>query len=593
MPRRWTVLLAVLLTASAAIAADEPAPTALHEKAGIELHQIVTTVSPKNGDLSLCRELTRDSFEVWGRNETVIPIYSVDREGVLPSAPGADAAPAAKRGPVYIAYYIDLPSLGSYPVKQGPDYFAPSEADKSVREMLASDAFRESFKPERGDRLLLALFDGEEVVFETGLTTVEEFTKAFDAIETRTFHPLEHLDDRHRWSSLQQFGIALGGLGEDGSVTKHVILLSSDFPMDASTGEQTISNLASNLERAHVVIHPVDLVWRGRVLPAGILTLSWVAQGELFAHGKTALDAVEKVIGIYDNGCRLIISIRATSEKVSLHLLDKRFTIPPPAPVRPLPPLTTDERFEANYHLRAWGGGLRLDSMFWPVKPLDRRTWRGYILAKLRIEPGETLPQSVYELQAFASLNDFKPPLSLTLADTDVEELRSRGSKLVIFEVTVKAGTRKSLSVVTTESATVGATSRKVFTVPKPPRAGESASWSLIGGEGSLAGTSILIPAFDTTLSEGQSPSFMGFACGMTGATGNIVTSETGDVVAMVALTSQASSSTGCRWLMGAAPATLAPGSYVFNPPNSRDAEGVRFTIEKAVSTDAKEREAS
>ena len=367
---------------------------------------------------------------------------------------------SVKRGPVYIAYYIDLPSFGNYPVRDGPEYFAPAEADRAVRQMLASEAFRTSFKPELGDRLLLALFDGDEVVFETGLTTVDEFTKAFDAIELRTYHPLEHLDDRHRWSSLQQFGIALGGLGESGAVTKHVILLSDDFPMDANTGELTISNLASNLERAHVVIHPVDLAWRERVLPAGILTLSWVAQGELFGNGKTALDAVEKVIGIYDNGCRLVISIRATSEKVSLHLLDKRFTIPPPAPVRPLPPLTPDERFVANYHLRAWGQGLRLDSMFWPVKPLDRKTWRGYILAKLQIEPGETLPQSVYELQAFASLNDFKPPLSLALTDTDVEELRSRGSKLVIFEVTVKAGTRSSLSVVTTESATVGATSR-------------------------------------------------------------------------------------------------------------------------------------
>jgi hypothetical protein len=90
-----------------------------------------------------------------------------------------------------------------------------------------------------------------------------------------------------------------------------------------------------------------------------------------------------------------------------------------------------------------------------------------------------------------------------------------------------------------------------------------------------------LIPAFDTALPEGQPPAFMGFACGIAEATGDIVTSATGDVVATVALTSQSSSPTGCGWLMGAASTPLAPGSYLFNPPNSRDAEGVRFTVEK------------
>ena len=339
------------MTGTIAVASDEPVRTDLGEAARIELHQFVTTVSPKNGDLALCREVTRESFEVWDSRENVVSIYSLDREGVAPRAPDAESTAVGPRGPVYIAYYIDLPSLGNYPVRDGPEYFLPAQVDRAVRETLESERFRESFKPELGDRLLLALFDGNDVEFLTGLTTVEEFIKAFDAIETRTFHPPERIDDRRRWSSLQHLGNALGQLDEAATATKHVILLSGDFYMGAWTGEATMGKIAAVLERARVVIHPVDLRWRDRPLPAGILTLSWIAQGELFAHGKTALDAAEKVIGIYDNGCRLIISVKAPAQHLTLHLLDKRFTIPPPAPVIPLPPLTGDERLEASIKL--------------------------------------------------------------------------------------------------------------------------------------------------------------------------------------------------------------------------------------------------
>jgi hypothetical protein len=127
-------------------------------------------------------------------------------------------------------------------------------------------------------------------------------------------------------------------LGEAATATKHVILLSDDFYMGASTGEATMGKIATVLQRARVVIHPVDVAWSPRLLPAGILTLAWIAQGELFAHGKTALDAAEKVIGIYDNGCRLIISVESPKKHLTLHLLDKRFTIPPPAPAPPFKP---------------------------------------------------------------------------------------------------------------------------------------------------------------------------------------------------------------------------------------------------------------
>jgi hypothetical protein len=466
--------------------ADTPASADLHDRVEVKLHQFVTTVSPKNGDLSLCKDVGIDSFEVWTPDERVVPIYSVDREGAVSITPGAGSAPAAKRAPIYIAFYLDLKSMGEYPNKTGPDNSAAFRADETVRQMLASDAFRASFKYDLGDRLLLALFDGSDVEFVTGPTSIDEFGKAFDAIETRTFHEQDHLDDRRRWSSLISFGEAFGNAGDTAGATKHVILLSGDFKLNAKTGELTMSNIASVLQRARVVIHPVDLLWSERVLPAGILTLSWLAQGELFGNGATALDAVEKVIGVYDNGCRLIVSVQSPVENLSLHLLDKRFTIPPAAPVRALPPLTMDERFEANLKLRFWGGGLLVESNFVPVKPLDKKAWRGYILTRIRIDPDGKFPDDVKDLEVLASLNDGQKPFSMSLGKADVDELRSCGSKLVRFEATVSAGNRSSLTVVTSPDLSVGATSRAVFIAPKPPRPGESVSWSLAGGGGSV-----------------------------------------------------------------------------------------------------------
>jgi hypothetical protein len=310
----------------------------------------------------------------------------------------------------------------------------------------------------------------------TGPTSIDEFGKAFDAIETRTFHERDHLDDRRRWSSLMSFGEAFGNAGDTAGATKHVILLSGDFKLNAKTGEVTMSNIASVLQRARVVIHPVDLLWSERVLPAGILTLSWLAQGELFGNGATALDAVEKVIGVYDNGCRLIISVQSPVENLTLHLLDKRFTIPPAAPVHPLPPLTNDERFEAVLKLRFWGGGLQLSTRFVPVTPLDKKAWRGYILTTIRIDPDGKFPDDVQDLEVLASLNDGQKPFSMGLGKADVDELRTRGSKVVMFEATLSAGNRSALAVVTSRDLSVGATSRTAFTVPRPPKIGESVS---------------------------------------------------------------------------------------------------------------------
>jgi len=573
------LLLAIMLTSATSRAADKPVSTELQEQAEIKLHQIVTTVSPKNGDLSLCRELTSASFEVWTRDERVVPIYSVDREGALSNAPSTDGAPAPKRGPVFIAFYLDVQSLGSYP-QQADRNGEASLDDQAVREILASDAFHSSFKPEFGDRLLLALFDGQGVEFVTGWVGVEAFTAAFSELETRNFIRHEHLDDRKRWSSLIDFGNALANQSETGGATKHVILLSGDFEMDADTGEQTMTKLASVLERARVVIHPVDLFWQGHTLPRGIITLSWLAQGELFDHGATSLDAIEKVVGVYENGCRVIISVKAPSdEKVTLHLLDKRFTIPPTAPTRPLPPLTNDERFASLIKLRYWGSGCpHLESTFWPVKAIGKNAWDGFIVAEVSIRPEVALPNEVKELEVFASLNDGKQPFFIRLEAKDVDELRLRGSKRLIFEARVKTGNRSSFAVVISPDLSVGATSRTAFTMPKPPRDGESASWNLVGDPARIAGSPILLPALKTALPEGKPPVFMGYGCG-TQAPGSIVTHATGDVVTAVPLTLRSTSTGTCGWFLGTPASTLAPGNYVFKPPQSRGAKDVQFTI--------------
>jgi hypothetical protein len=241
--------------------------------------------------------------------------------------------------------------------------------------------------------------------------------------------------------------------------------------------------------------------------------------------------------------------------------------------------LTNDERFEANLKLRYWGGGLQLESTFWPVKPLDKRTWRGYILIRIRIDREGKFPEDVNDLEVLASLNDGQRPFSMNLGKADVDELRTRGSKLAIFEATISAGSRSGLAVVTSPDLTVGATSRTAFKVPKPPKTGESASWSLVGGEGSVAGTAILLPATDTTLQAGTTPVFMGYGCGTPAVPGNIVTSVTGDTVAAVPLSFRSPTAGGCGWLMGSPASTLPPGRYVFQPPNVRDGEAVQFEV--------------
>jgi hypothetical protein len=582
------LMLVALLTSSLGVAADAPVSTNLQEQTDITLHQIVTTVSPKNGDLTLCRELTRDSFEVWTPDERVLPIYSIDREGAIANAPGAEHAATTVRGPVFIAFYFDVQSLGSYPRKAGI-YGQPSADDKAVRDILASDAFRSSFKPEYGDRLLLALFDGDGVRFETGWVGVEEFTKAFAELESRPFIVREHLDDRKRWSSLLDFGNALANQSETGAATKHVILLSADFDMDAETGERTMSDLASVLERAHVVIHPVDLFWHDHTLPRGIITLSWLAQGELFAHGATSLDAVEKVIGVYDNGCRLIISVKSPpTEKLTLHLVDKRFTIPPPAPTRELPVRTDDERFDSLVKLRYWGSGCpRLESTFWLVKPTNKREWDGLIVAELTTQKDARLPEDVKELQVFASLNDGKSPLYIRLGEKEVDELRRLGSKRLIFEARVKTGTRSSLTVVTSPDLAVGSTSRTVFRVPKPPKPGESASWNLVGNAARVQGSTILLPASKTEMPSGTPPMFMGYGCGDVYASGKIVKDATGDTVTMVPLALRSTTTGNCGWILGTPSAPLPSGKYVFQPPQSRGAHEVRFSVARNESIGA------
>ena len=85
------------------------------------------------------------------------------------------------------------------------------------------------------------------------------------------------------------------------------------------------------------------------------------------------------------------------------------------------------------------------------------------------------------ELQSYQvriTLDD-QPPLSVSLGPADVGELRRQGSKVFAFEVTAKAGTRRSLVVVAAADASVGATSRNVFTVPKPPKLADAVAETL------------------------------------------------------------------------------------------------------------------
>jgi hypothetical protein len=456
--------------------------------------------------------------------------------------------------------------------------------------MLASPEMADHWNETRGDRLMLISFDGDNPNFETGWVTKQEFEESLTKLEARPFINRPRVNENKRWVAYQTIAAALSDLSETAGATKHLVPFTSDVKLDADTGEVTMGRIATALDSARIEVHPVDLIWDTRpgTTPYGLKTLSWLGKGELFGNGKTTSDAVEKIIGSYEYGCRVIVNIDVThnpavlaASRLNLRVLDNRFTIPPAAPVAKVPPkLTNDDRFAALIRRPYWGRGLRLESSFWPIKPIDAKTWKGLLIVRVLVPPDDKVPEAMSELSLFVSLNDGRMPLYRGLGASDIAEFQERGSYMVVFETTAKAGQRSSFASIATADLSAGATSRTTFTVPKPPKAGESASWSLIDRAGEYTGAVVLLPSLTAKVPASKPTSFMGYGCPVEQRSNLVgVVVDTSDaVVDQVDLQPLNPSALPCGWFAGATTRNLVPGTYYFKSP-----EGLRSTIAEPI----------
>jgi len=587
-------LTAVLTLSRTSTAEEGPAPAkAQTEHAEVTLKQVETTLSPKDGNLAECESIAPETFEASLPNGERLPIVHVDRAGVpIDAVSSADLPAAQRRGPIYIGFYFDLDQLGICPKLDVGDSVVKRAFD-SVNAMLVSREMTEHWDETLGDRLMLMSFDGDSPTFETGWVGKKAFTSALDTLKNRPFNKREHVHENARHQALVTLSIALSNQAETAGSTKHIFYLSADLQLDADTGEATLGNIATAVGAARIELNTIDLLSDKRVLPYGLGTLAWLGQGKLYGNGKTATNAVEDVIGTYEHGCRVIVSIdlkrhpEITEEtRLDLKVVDKRFTIPPRAPIGKAPKITDDARFAALIRARFWGRGVRLESLFWPIKAIDQKTWKGLLLVRVRTEPGEQLPEGTDQLDVFVSVNDGRMPLYKSLDGTDIAEIRTRGSRLLVFELAARRGGGTSFASVATTDLSAGATSRTVFTVPKPPKPGQSTAWAVVGGEGAYGSTAILLPSFDATAPSGQPTGFMGYGCASkSGAPVAEVVNQADQAVDSVALVS--TNRDACGWFVGSTTKNLDPGAYYFRVPVAlqlTSSEPMRFKVVDAAT---------
>ena len=568
MNRTSFLLLAAMLTSSLGMATP-PLDKNLNERVSVELRSFTVTANPKNGDLAQCQKLGVSSFEAFLLDGSPIQVVSVDRDGVQ-SLPSADISTPLERPAIYSIILFNRLSLQYHELSE--------QAFNDVVRSLTSGAFKARFNP-NGDKIRLASFDGRTISNDTEWTgDLEAFVAAVKTLRNKPLIEIPGVDGRHNLPALEEWANSLADDAVAGKATKNVYLLSGDFQMD------TNPKLASEFERARVSINSVDLgsMNRTRILPQGLGTLAWLTSGEVFSGNAAMGNAVEKVVGNYENGCRVIVYLRASPDaKLTLRLRDKDFRVSALPPTQELPPITNDERFGYLLARQFFHDGLRIDSTVLPIKPIGRDQWRAVIIARVRVQEGEGFPDVSKGLDVYASLNDRRDPQRLHLNTKDVEDLRKQGSRLLIFETTVAPGRRSSLVAVTTPDASAGAVSRTSFTVSKPPKEGESTTWSLVGTTGRIEGATILLPALDSQAPPGKPPIFMGYGCGKIPQTGSVITEATGQLVTSVPL-SLRSTMSGCGWFLGSPKETLPHGKYVFKPPQSRGAAEVRFTVAAA-----------
>jgi hypothetical protein len=616
-------LLFILATTTSRnpLAEGEPRRPGLTETARVDLVQMEVTVWPKTPGSDACLGLTAGDFELVVDGKAR-PIYAVDAVGSEKETYAPDAPPTVRpaAGGVALVLFFDLWHLDTF--------YRAFDACPRTKPIAFDEArrfVREEFH--EGDRLLLVTFAGWPVIHYGWIYTREEALAALDRIEKnrQVLSPRQDHTNHIAWiNGIESLLLALGRYPG----RKDVLYLGDDFRFDDVA--MRMYEIAARAQANGVVVHAVDLLDSCRSIsgwacggfppptgglmctafehPFALSPISRDTGGELFrtAGITPAVRALRSV-----RRCRYLVSFRReTSEKkrapsVTVHLRGDRKDIALHAPssfqTEEQAP-SKREKEEALFLLPRFGRGIGAEVGLWPYRPAGKR-WQALALVRIERTDEEAWPDEMSEIRVNVLVHrqsHVYAAVQRKISGDDLKEFRTTGrERLMVFPIEkVRPGDATVDLTVTADAEGVSANVRKFFTVPEPPGPGEARPWLLSDRFVRVDEAVLRAPSLDDTLSPGETGSVMAYACrdeenAAASHAGRLVplAGGAGVAVALTWVDPPRRSRSGCGWLLGAIPSTLAPGLWEFEPPaelgGGEDASAVQFSVVSSVPSAA------
>jgi hypothetical protein len=600
-----SALIALAAAATLPSAADAPIDSGLTEEVVTERAQFEVIAWPKDGDPKICAQLDLERIEIFygGAWRDVRDLHEVriDRIGVAHRdiRPGEDPpAVATDHSPLRMAIYFDETRLlrGFTGPEEG------SLRDRAYRQTV--DMIRDRFRPEDGDRLLLARHVGSRVP-QVASGWLDDRDEALAVLERmRAAGPPPDLDaprlGRHRRLAARDPGLlrffaafealvdAIRQPDHEARRSTMILLFGGDIEIDARFGEE-LAELSARLAAARASVHTVDVRSILASQEYGIGSSARSAGGRFWTNGAVLSNVVRSLRALTVHGCRLLITVPVGKiESVRVDLRDARFY------ERTLPslgdgdPATREDEVRARRLLPRWGEGLDVEGALWPVRE-ERGRVRAVLLARVLLEelPARRLPPLVLNVRvedgSFAvhdpSDDLFTTPEERTLRVAGEQRtlLRATGRATYLFEVELRRSARPAYRVlVESIDERNGAKVEAVLDDGARPR------WALVESAGRFeeARTDLLpvfavagenrvpLPSPDARIEAGRFLNFVGRGCGSHAALRSHVVGPDGAVVDLSVERLANSGENGrCSWYRATHSGDLPAGQWTFHPP--------------------------